>query len=130
MSLGLFGNTKALAFFVERMKKPTKHKQHKRIEKRIYKIRVPANVIAMIGLSCYILADFFISLKIGQTGLATQFIKSVIQSRVSIGMMLPSEAEQLPFTKARKTTTEANDLYAHGRFIVALLRLFLLYSAC
>lgn len=38
---------------------------------------VSANVIAMIGLSCYILADtFFISLKMGQTGLAALNLSS------------------------------------------------------
>ena len=51
---------------------------------------VSANVIAMIGLSCYILADtFFISLKMGQTGLAALNLSSPSFNIVfSIGMMI------------------------------------------
>ena len=70
------------------MKKQTKNTNNTSVLKEFTKY-VSANVIAMIGLSCYILADtFFISLKMGQTGLAALNLSSSSFNLVfSIGLL-------------------------------------------
>lgn len=86
----------------------------------------------MIGLSCYILADtFFISLKMGQTGLAALNLSSPSFNLVfSIGMMFAvGGGTKFAIHKGAQNDNEANKVFTHTVFIVALLRLFLLCSA-
>lgn len=84
---------------------------------------VSANVIAMIGLSCYILADtFFISLKMGQTGLAALNLSSPSFNIVfSIGMMFAvGGGTRFAILKGAKNDDEANKAFTHTILIVAL----------
>ena len=84
---------------------------------------VSANVIAMIGLSCYILADtFFISLKMGQTGLAALNLSSPSFNIVfSIGMLFAvGGGTRFAILKGAKKDDEANKVFSHTVLIVAL----------
>lgn len=84
---------------------------------------VSANIIAMIGLSCYILADtFFISLKMGQTGLAALNLSSPSFNIVfSIGMMFAvGGGTKFAIHKGAKNDADANKVFTHTVLIVAL----------
>ncbi len=84
---------------------------------------VSANVVAMIGLSCYILADtFFVSLKMGQTGLAALNLSSPSFNIVfSIGMMFAiGGSTKYAIHKGAKNHDEANKVFTHTVLIVAV----------
>lgn len=104
------------------MKKQTKNTNNTSVLKEFTKY-VSANVIAMIGLSCYILADtFFISLKMGQTGLAALNLSSPSFNLVfSIGMMFAvGGGTKFAIHKGAQNDNEANKVFTHTVFIVAL----------
>ncbi len=91
---------------------------------------VSANVIAMIGLSCYILADtFFISLKLGQTGLAALNLSSPSFNIVfSIGMMIAvGGGTRFAILKGSKSDDEANKVFTHSMLIVALFAMIFVF---
>ena len=91
---------------------------------------VSANVIAMIGLSCYILADtFFISLKMGQTGLAALNLSSPSFNIVfSIGMMIAvGGGTRFAILKGSKNDDEANKVFTHSILIVALFAMIFVF---
>lgn len=91
---------------------------------------VSANVIAMIGLSCYILADtFFISLKMGQTGLAALNLSSPSFNIVfSIGMMFAvGGGTRFAILKGSKSDDEANKVFTHTILIVALFAMIFVF---
>ena len=91
---------------------------------------VSANVIAMIGLSCYILADtFFISLKMGQTGLAALNLSSPSFNIVfSIGMMIAvGGGTRFAILKGSKNDDEANKVFTHSMLIVALFAMIFVF---
>lgn len=107
---------------MEKMKKQTKNTNNTSVLKEFTKY-VSANVIAMIGLSCYILADtFFISLKMGQTGLAALNLSSPSFNLVfSIGMMFAvGGGTKFAIHKGAQNDNEANKVFTHTVFIVAL----------
>lgn len=109
-------------FLLEKMKKQTKNTNNTSVLKEFTKY-VSANVIAMIGLSCYILADtFFISLKMGQTGLAALNLSSPSFNLVfSIGMMFAvGGGTKFAIHKGAQDDNEANKVFTHTVFIVAL----------
>lgn len=83
---------------------------------------VSANVIAMIGLSCYILADtFFISLSLGKTGLASLNLAIPSFSIVfSIGLMFGiGGSTKFAIYKGAGDVKSANRVFAHTVFVVA-----------
>lgn len=83
---------------------------------------VSANVIAMIGLSCYILADtFFISLSLGETGLASLNLALPAFSIVfSIGLMFGiGGSTKFAIYKGAGDGKSANRVFTHTIFIVA-----------
>ena len=83
---------------------------------------VSANVIAMIGLSCYILADtFFISLSLGKTGLASLNLAMPSFSIVfSIGLMFGiGGSTKFAIYKGAGDVKSANRVFTHTVFIVA-----------
>lgn len=83
---------------------------------------VSANVIAMIGLSCYILADtFFISLKLGETGLAALNLSMPSFSLVfALGMLFAiGGATKFAIHKGAGDTKSANKVFTHTVIIVA-----------
>lgn len=83
---------------------------------------VSANVIAMIGLSCYILADtFFISLSLGKTGLASLNLAMPSFSIVfSIGLMFGiGGSTKFAIYKGAGDGKSANRVFTHTVFVVA-----------
>ena len=83
---------------------------------------VSANVIAMIGLSCYILADtFFISLSLGKTGLASLNLAMPSFSIVfSIGLMFGiGGSTKFAIYKGAGDVKSANRVFTHTVFVVA-----------
>ena len=83
---------------------------------------VSANVIAMIGLSCYILADtFFISLSLGKTGLASLNLAMPSFSIVfSIGLMFGiGGSTKFAIYKGAGDVKSANKVFTHTVFVVA-----------
>lgn len=91
---------------------------------------VSANIIAMIGLSCYILADtFFISLKMGQTGLAALNLSSPSFNIVfSIGMMFAvGGGTKFAIHKGAKNDADANKVFTHTVLIVALFAIVFVF---
>lgn len=83
---------------------------------------VSANVIAMIGLSCYILADtFFISLSLGKTGLASLNLALPSFSIVfSIGLMFGiGGSTKFAIYKGAGDVKSANRVFTHTVFVVA-----------
>lgn len=85
---------------------------------------VSANVIAMIGLSCYILADtFFISLKLGEAGLAALNLSMPSFSIVfSLGMLFAiGGATKFAIHKGAGDTKSANKVFTHTVIIVAVI---------
>lgn len=125
MSLGLFEDTKAWRFFVEEKKNGTAQMKNVKDTSTLKEFAkyVSANVIAMIGLSCYILADtFFISLKMGQTGLAALNLSSPSFNIVfSIGMMFAvGGGTKFAIHKGAKNDDEANKVFTHTVLIVAI----------
>lgn len=83
---------------------------------------VSANVIAMIGLSCYILADtFFISLSLGKTGLASLNLAMPSFSIVfSIGLMFGiGGSTKFAIYKGAGDVKSANRVFTHTFFVVA-----------
>ena len=81
-----------------------------------------ANVIAMIGLSCYILADtFFISLSLGKTGLASLNLAMPSFSIVfSIGLMFGiGGSTKFAIYKGAGDVKSANRVFTHTVFVVA-----------
>ena len=125
MSLGLFEDTKAWRFFVGEKKNGTAHMKNVKDTSTLKEFAkyVSANVIAMIGLSCYILADtFFISLKMGQTGLAALNLSSPSFNIVfSIGMMFAvGGGTKFAIHKGAKNDDEANKVFTHTVLIVAI----------
>ena len=82
---------------------------------------VSANVVAMIGLSCYILADtFFISKKLGEAGLAALNISMPSFSLVfSLGMLFAiGGATRFAIHKGAGDTKRANSVFTHTVIIV------------
>lgn len=94
---------------------------------------VSANVIAMIGLSCYILADtFFISLKLGETGLAALNLSMPSFSLVfSLGMLFAiGGATKFAICKGAGDAKGANKVFTHTVIIVACVAaIFVLLGA-
>ena len=82
---------------------------------------VSANVVAMIGLSCYILADtFFISKKLGEAGLAALNLSMPSFSLVfSLGMLFAiGGATRFAIHKGAGDTKRANSVFTHTVIIV------------
>lgn len=94
---------------------------------------VSANVIAMIGISCYILADtFFISLNLGDTGLAALNFSSPSFSLVfSLGMLFGvGGATKFAIHKGAKDTDKGNKVFTHTVIVVGVISLiFVLIGA-
>lgn len=94
---------------------------------------VSANVIAMIGISCYILADtLFISLDMGDTGLAALNFSSPTFSLVfSLGMLFGvGGATKFAIHKGAKDTDKGNKVFTHTVIIVGVISMiFVLIGA-
>lgn len=94
---------------------------------------VSANIIAMIGLSCYILADtFFISLSLGETGLAALSLSSPSFNLVfSMGMMFAvGGATKFAIHKGAQDDKSANRVFTHTILIVGVISaIFVLIGA-
>lgn len=78
---------------------------------------VSLNVAAMIGLSCYILADtFFISAKMGANGLAALNLAIPAYNFVNgIGLMIGiGGATRYAICRAREEKEEANQIFTHA----------------
>lgn len=93
---------------------------------------VSANVIAMIGLSCYILADtFFISLSLGKTGLASLNLAMPSFSIVfSIGLMFGiGGSTKFAIYKGAGDVKSANRVFTHTFLSSRVLRSYSCFSA-
>lgn len=100
------------------MKEQTKNTNNTSVLKEFTKY-VSANVIAMIGLSCYILADTFSYLsRWGNRSCRTQFVKSVIQSRVfhRYDVCRRRRNEICHSQRRAKRQRSKQSLYAHGLY--------------
>lgn len=85
---------------------------------------VSANIFAMIGISCYILADtFFVSKKLGETGLAALNLSAPTFSIIfALGMMFAVGAgTRFAMHKGAKNDFAANKVFTHTVIIVALI---------
>lgn len=94
---------------------------------------VSANIIAMIGLSCYILADtFFISLSLGETGLAALSLSSPAFNLVfAMGMMFAvGGGTRFAIHKGAQDSKSANKVFTHTIIIVGIIAsIFVLIGA-
>lgn len=94
---------------------------------------VSANVVAMIGLSCYILADtYFISKKLGEAGLAALNLSMPSFSLVfSLGMLFAiGGATRFAIHKGAGDTKGANSVFTHTVIIVSCIAaIFVLLGA-
>lgn len=78
---------------------------------------VSLNILGMIGLSCYILADtYFISKGLGPNGLASLNLAISIYSFINaVGLMIGiGAATKFTILKAEKKYNEANVIFTHG----------------
>lgn len=90
---------------------------------------VSANVIAMIGLSCYILADtFFVSLKLGETGLAALNLSMPAFNMVfALGMLFAvGGGAKMAMCKGAGDNSGANKIFTHTVTITALFAVIFL----
>lgn len=90
---------------------------------------VSANVIAMIGLSCYILADtFFVSLKLGETGLAALNLSMPAFNMVfALGMLFAvGGGAKLAMCKGAGDNSGANKIFTHTVLITAVFAILFL----
>lgn len=85
---------------------------------------VSANIIAMIGLSCYILADtFFISLSLHDTGLAALSLSSPAFNAVfAMGMMFAvGGGTKFAIHKGAQDSKSANKVFTHTIIIAGIV---------
>ncbi len=91
---------------------------------------VSSSIVSMIGLSCYILADtFFISLGMGETGLAALNISSPAFSIVfSLGLLFGiGGSTKFAIHRGARETDKANSIFTHTMLVVcAFAILFIL----
>lgn len=84
---------------------------------------VSANVIAMIGLSCYILADtFFVSLKLGETGLAALNLSAPSFNMIfALGMLFAvGGGAKMAMCKGAGDDHGANKVFTHTVLITSV----------
>lgn len=90
---------------------------------------VSLNVLGMIALSCYILADtFFVSNGLGTNGLASLNLAISIYSVVqAIGLMIGiGGATKFAILKAQNEHDKANEIFTHSIFLGATIGIVLL----
>ncbi len=90
---------------------------------------VSANVIAMIGLSCYILADtFFVSLKLGENGLASLNLSAPSFNIVfSLGMLFAvGGGAKMAMCKGAGDHSGANKVFSHTIIITSVFAVIFL----
>ncbi|MEA4989109.1 MAG: MATE family efflux transporter [Anaerovorax sp.] len=88
---------------------------------------VSLNIIGMIGLSCYILADtFFIAKSLGTAGLAAlNFSISIFSILQGLGLMIGiGGATRFSILKNNANNKKSNSIFVHSLVIGALVSLF------
>ncbi|WP_206458769.1 MATE family efflux transporter [Anaerovorax sp. IOR16] len=88
---------------------------------------VSLNIIGMIGLSCYILADtFFIAKSLGTAGLAAlNFSISIFSILQGLGLMIGiGGATRFSILKNNGKSEKSNSIFVHSLLIGALVSLF------